>query len=165
MSLKAKIEAVIYASEEPVTLAQLAGLLGHEAQAELDHLDSAQHALALDEAASDEDELNSEVLANAPESQAEAEHAEALKRHLHDAAAEEAAHARAVRLRTAAATAAMSSADSVEPFLAIFKGAPTTEEQGSEPPAEAQPEEKDEKKIAREAKEKERRLRDYFRTI
>ena len=67
MSLKAKIEAVIYASEEPVTLAQLAGLLGHEAQAELDHLDSAQHALALEEAAPDEDELNSEVLANAPE--------------------------------------------------------------------------------------------------
>ena len=167
MSLKAKIEAVIYASEEPVTLAQLAGLLGHEAQAELDHLDSAQHALALEEAASDEDELNSEVFADAPEtySQAEAEHAEALKRHLHDAAAEEAAHARAVRLRTAAATAAMSSADSVEPFLAIFEGAPPPAEQGSEPPAEVQPEEKDEKKIAREAKEKERRLRDYFRTI
>jgi segregation and condensation protein B len=38
MSLKAKIEAVIYASEEPVTLAQLVGLLGGEAQAELDAL-------------------------------------------------------------------------------------------------------------------------------
>ena len=49
MSLKAKIEAVIYASEEPVTLVQLAGLLGHEAQAELDHLDSTQQALALEE--------------------------------------------------------------------------------------------------------------------
>jgi segregation and condensation protein B len=167
MSLKAKIEAVIYASEEPVTLAQLAGLLGHEAQSELDHLDSAQQALALDEAASDEDELNSEVLSNAPdhESQAEAEHAESLKRHLHDAAAEEAAHARSVRLRTAAATAAMSSADAVEPILAIFEGAPATAEQGSEAPAEAPPEETDEKKIARQAKEKERRLRDYFRTI
>jgi segregation and condensation protein B len=177
MSLKAKIEAVIYASEEPVTLAQLTGLLGHEAQAELDHLDSAQHALALDDAASDEaaseesvadeDELNSEVLTNAPETQtkAEAEHTEALQRHLHDAAAEEAAHARSVRLRTAAATAAMSSADSVEPFLAIFEGEPATAERGSEGPAEAAPEEKDEKKIAREAKEKERRLRDYFRTM
>ena len=65
MSLKAKIEAVIYASEEPVTLAQLAGLLGHEAQAELDHLAAAQHALSLEESASDEDELNSEVLAGA----------------------------------------------------------------------------------------------------
>jgi segregation and condensation protein B len=167
MSLKAKIEAVIYASEEPVTLAQLAGLLGQEAQAELDHLDSAQHALALDEAAADEDELNSEVLANAPEteSQVEAEHAEALKRHLHDAAAEEAHHAVEVRLRTAAATAAMSSADSVEPYMAVFGVIPPTTEQGSEAPVEAQPEEKDEKKIAREAKEKDRRLRDYFRTI
>ena len=38
MSLKAKIEAVIYASEEPVTLVDLAGLLGHAAQAELDAL-------------------------------------------------------------------------------------------------------------------------------
>jgi segregation and condensation protein B len=167
MSLKAKIEAVIYASEEPVTLAQLTGLLGHEAQSELDHLDSAQHALSLEQAASDQDELNSEVLDNAPdrESQFEAEHAEALKRHLHDAAAEEAHHAREVRLRTAAATAAMSSADSVEPFLAIFEGATATAEQGSEAPAATLPEEKDEKKVAREAKEKERRLRDYFRTI
>jgi segregation and condensation protein B len=165
MSLKAKIEAVIYASEEPVTLAQLAGLLGHEAQAELDHLDAAQHALALEETDSDEDELNSEVLSDAPATETEAEHAEALKRHLHDAAAEEAAHARSARLRTAAATAAMSSADSVEPFLAVFgvDGDPT--EQGSEAPAQAASEEKDEKKIAREAKEKERRLRDYFRTI
>jgi segregation and condensation protein B len=181
MSLKAKIEAVIYASEEPVTLAQLAGLLGHEAQAELDHLDAAQHALALEEAASDEDELNNEILSDTPESQfesqTEAQHAEALQRHLHDAAAEEAAHSRAVRLRTAAATAAMSSADSVEPFLAAFgvegvegvervEGVdPAIAEQGSEVPTAAVSEEKDEKKIAREAKEKERRLRDYFRTI
>jgi len=165
MSLKAKIEAVIYASEEPVTLAQLAGLLGHEAQAELDHHDAAQHALALEEAAADEDELNSEVLADAAERETEIQHAEALKRHLHDAAAEEAAHARAVRLRTAAATAAMSSADSVEPYLAIFEGELAAAQQESAAPAEARPEEKDEKKIAREAKEKERRLRDYFRTI
>jgi segregation and condensation protein B len=163
MSLKAKIEAVIYASEEPVTLAQLAGLLGHEAQAELDHLAAAQHALALDEAEPDEDDLNSEILSDTHESHTEAEHAEALKRHLHDAAAEEAAHARAVRLSTAAATAAMSSADSVEPFLAVFGAVPA--EEGNEAPVEAPPEEKDEKKIAREAKERERRLRDYFRTI
>jgi segregation and condensation protein B len=166
MSLKAKIEAVIYASEEPVTLAQLTGLLGHEAQAELDHLDASQRALTLEESESDQDELNSEVLAGASEpSETEAEHADALKRHLHDAAAEEAAHERAIRLRTAAATAAMSSADSVEPFLAVFGVDGTTTEQGSEAPAEAGPEEKDEKKIAREAKEKERRLRDYFHTI
>ena len=48
MSLKAKIEAVIYASEEPVTLAQLAGLLGQEAQAEMDGRYSAQQTLPLD---------------------------------------------------------------------------------------------------------------------
>ncbi len=55
MSLKAKIEAVIYASEEPVTLAQLVGLLGHEAQAELDRAVSAQQTLLLDEAATGAD--------------------------------------------------------------------------------------------------------------
>src|SRR5215469_1641430 len=147
MSLKAKIEAVIYASEEPVTLAQLMGLLGHEAQAELDHLDSTQQALSLEEATPDQDELNSEVLALDPEAQVEAEHAEALKRHLHDAAAEEAHHAREVRLRTAAATAAMSSADSVEPFLAIFEGSTAAAEQGTAAPAAVQPEGKDEKKL------------------
>jgi segregation and condensation protein B len=49
MSLKAKIEAVIYASEEPVTLAQLLGLLGDEAQAELDCAVSAQQTLSLNE--------------------------------------------------------------------------------------------------------------------
>ena len=59
----------------------------------------------------------------------------------------------------------MSSADSVEPYMAVFGVIPATAEQGSEAPAEAPSEEKDEKKIAREAKEKERRLRDYFRTI
>jgi segregation and condensation protein B len=48
MSLKAKIEAVIYASEEPVTLSQLTGLLGLEGQAELDRLDAAQQSLPLD---------------------------------------------------------------------------------------------------------------------
>jgi segregation and condensation protein B len=49
VSLKAKIEAVIYASEDPVTLAQLVGLLGHEAQAELDCDADTQQALSLNE--------------------------------------------------------------------------------------------------------------------
>jgi len=48
MSLKSKIEAVIYASEEPVTLAQLAGLLGEEAQAELDAFAAKQSELPLE---------------------------------------------------------------------------------------------------------------------
>jgi segregation and condensation protein B len=155
MSLKAKIEAVIYASEEPVTLAQLTGLLGHEAQVELDHLDSAQQALALE----------NESSANASES--EAEHAEALRRHLQDAAVEEAAHFRAERLAVAAATAAMTSGEleggelqpAAEPAIDL---APT--EQGSEAPA-APTEDKDEKRLAREAREKDRRLREYFRAL
>jgi segregation and condensation protein B len=49
MSLKAKIEAVIYASEEPVTLTQLVGLLGEEAQAELDREAADQRALLNEE--------------------------------------------------------------------------------------------------------------------
>jgi segregation and condensation protein B len=55
MSLKAKIEAVIYASEEPVTLAQLTGLLGEEGQAELDALAAQQHSLALEDEETDDD--------------------------------------------------------------------------------------------------------------
>jgi segregation and condensation protein B len=72
MSLKAKIEAVIYASEEPVTLAQLIGLLGDEAQLELDALNARQQSLALEdesapgaalpEPVEDADALNAEIL-------------------------------------------------------------------------------------------------------
>jgi len=73
MSLKSKIEAVIYASEEPVTLAQLTGLLGEEGQAELNALAANQPSLGLDlgeddlatltpEPDPDEDALNAEVL-------------------------------------------------------------------------------------------------------
>jgi len=71
MSLKAKIEAVIYASEEPVTLAQLVSLLSEEAQAELDALAARQESLPLD----DEDALNAEALESAPDSAAPAESA------------------------------------------------------------------------------------------
>jgi segregation and condensation protein B len=184
MSLKAKIEAVIYASEEPVTLAQLAGLLGHEAQAELDHLDSAQHRLELEEAAGeaaedeqaaasadpDEDALNSEVLDDGAAGETEARHAEALDRHLHEVAAMEAAHARAARERTAAAAAAMSSSDSLDApaggFVESAGDASSDTQQGSAGLVEAQPGVSgEEKRLAREAKEKERRLREYFRTI
>jgi len=63
MSLKAKIEAVIYASEEPVTLAQLVGLLGQEAQQELDRLAARQQHLHL---AGSEDAPESEPLESAP---------------------------------------------------------------------------------------------------
>ncbi len=145
MSLKAKIEAVIYASEEPVTLTQLIGLLGHEAQAELDHLTSAQRSLSLNETELDleaaaesdptlnpnseseptlnPDALNSEILADAPPQP-------------EDAPAESAA-----------------------------ASAETPAEQGSEvTPAEESSATRDDK-AARAEKEKARRLRDYFRSI
>jgi segregation and condensation protein B len=185
MSLKAKIEAVIYASEEPVTLAQLAGLLGHEAQAELDHLDAAQHSLALEEATGDptsvdQDSLNDEVLSTVPDdvdqaaaAEAEAAHAEALDRHLHEAAAQEAAHAKALREHSAADAAAMSSSDDLEAVAELeapaesaagheISQATDATEQGSKEAAGATVADKDEKKLARE---KDRRLREYFRSI
>jgi segregation and condensation protein B len=87
MSLKAKIEAVIYASEEPVTLAQLMGLLGHEAQAELDQIAQAQQVLALEsedeagfaseESGPDVDGLNGEILSEPEQAAKEAAPAEA----------------------------------------------------------------------------------------
>lgn len=48
MSLKSKIEAVIYASEEPVTLVQLVGLLAEEAMVEVEQLASLQSRLPLE---------------------------------------------------------------------------------------------------------------------
>ncbi len=72
MSLKAKVEAVIYASEEPVTLAQLMGLLGHEAQHELDRLAARQQTLHL--AVNEEADNSAEdVAASEPVEQAEAQ--------------------------------------------------------------------------------------------
>ena len=45
MSVKAKVEAIIYATEEPVTLSQLASLLRDAALAELRAEDEARLAL------------------------------------------------------------------------------------------------------------------------
>jgi segregation and condensation protein B len=131
MSLKAKIEAVIYASEEPVTLAQLVGLLGHEAQAELDQIEAAQQSLALDDASADPDILNNEVLDQ-------------------EEGAEE-----------SGASSPLSEVAATEPVPSDLSS-PEAAVQESEAKAEPAP---DEKKIAREAKEKERRLRDYFRAM
>jgi segregation and condensation protein B len=154
MSLKAKIEAVIYASEEPVTLTQLTGLLGHEAQAELDHLDSSQQTLALNE---------SEGQSEDPAA-AEAHRHEELEHALHAAAADEAARVKALHQHAVADAAAMRTSDSLDqPPEAVEATASAPEaEQGSEASAA------DDKKAPRESKEekeKARRLRDYFRTI
>jgi segregation and condensation protein B len=42
MGVRAKMEAVIYAAEEPVTLLQLAALFGEEAVAELSAVEDAR---------------------------------------------------------------------------------------------------------------------------
>ena len=112
MSLKAKIEAVIYASEEPVTLAQLIGLLGEEGQVELDALRSQQTTLALEDhahpegepEAGDPDALNSELFTPEPEEPAAVETdapepstADAEKKLAQEAAKESKASERALR--------------------------------------------------------------------
>ena len=144
MSLKAKIEAVIYASEEPVTLAQLVGLLGEEGQAELDAQRSQQTLLDLEEAAEpeapesgDPDALNAELLAAEPEPAPAGPATE-------EPATEEPA------------------ADEPAPDA---EAAPVAEPD----PAAAVVVDVDEKKLAREAaqeaKARERALRDHFRSL
>ncbi|MGI4855094.1 MAG: SMC-Scp complex subunit ScpB [Janthinobacterium lividum] len=80
MSLKSKIEAVIYASEEPVTLQQLVGLLAEEAGGELEAIASEQALLPLGE---EDTHLPTEPASSfehaASESQPEVVRAEALK--------------------------------------------------------------------------------------
>jgi segregation and condensation protein B len=127
MSLKAKIEAVIYASEEPVTLAQLVSLLSEEAQAELDAFAAQQESLPLEEEeaeiAADPEALNAETTGDTVKTAA---------------ATEEPA--------TQAAEAAAETAE-----------APAqTAEASAEPDAKAE---------AAASRARERRLRDYFRSL
>jgi segregation and condensation protein B len=126
--LKPKLEAVIYAAEEPVTLAQLIGLLGEEGQAELDALDAQQQSLAL------EDESAPGDPQPAPVEDADALNAEIL-------------------------STTESSTEADVPGLASETPVPT----------EPEPSAADEKKLAREAvaetKARERKLRDYFRSL
>jgi segregation and condensation protein B len=80
MSLKAKLEAVIYAAEEPVTLAQLAGVFAEEA---LEFKAEAAQAQAAESAAAESASLPFQSdslpdLAVAPDAIEEAEAAEAL---------------------------------------------------------------------------------------
>ncbi|HEX2916918.1 MAG TPA: SMC-Scp complex subunit ScpB [Edaphobacter sp.] len=152
MSLKAKIEAVIYASEEPVTLSQLMGLLGQEAQAELDRIGQAQQALAL-------------------------EAAEAVDAESSDAASEETGFKAA---EGEIQTDAEVPAQEASPAADVEDGPATSEEQAeirsevdtSEPlaaTAEAAAEidgaDQRSTREAKEEKERNRKLREYFRSI
>jgi len=100
MSLKAKMEAVIYASEEPVTLTQLISLLGEEAQAELDRIAETQQALALND--SNEDDASDTAaapVAEEAEPAAVSEASEPISGQDAAAAATKAEKARAQKLR------------------------------------------------------------------
>jgi segregation and condensation protein B len=163
MSLKAKIEAVIYASEEPVTLAQLTGLLGEEGHAELDALAAQQHSLAL----GDESALYSDTDSSQPEpvQDADALNAETINPIAVLEAESPAADATAAETPDAdtptSDTAASDTAASEIP-------APATPD--SDQPAPTPPEtELAEKKLARddaaETKAREHKLRDYFRCV
>jgi segregation and condensation protein B len=137
MSLKAKIEAVIYASEEPVTLAQLTGLLGEEGQTELDAIAAQQHSLALEDEELTADESASDSSATEP-----VEDADALNAEVTEDAPTETPEAEAAAVETA------------------------TPDEPAPAPVNA---ELAEKKLARDAaaevKARERKLRDYFRSL
>ncbi len=171
MSLKAKIEAVIYAAEEPVTLPQLVSLLGQEAQAELDHLAAAQRLLPLHGQAggaagaesiplpSEPELLNDEVLDI--EELLEAQELEVQERADQAAANEEADEAETTL--PAEQPAAESSVQApltsgLEPISAEPQNQPSQDQP-------AAPESRDEKHLAREAKERERTVREYFRRL
>ena len=128
MSLKAKMEAVIYASEEPVTLAQLVSLLGHEGQTELDRLEDRQGSLGL--------ETDAPVASDALVESADLDEAEAASAPDEAAGAAEAA---------------------AEPELTAEPGPEQSAATEATPPVDAA-----EKRLARE---RERRLREFFREI
>lgn len=90
MSLKSKIEAIIYASEEPVTLAQLTGVLGDEALAEIEEQRARQAELDLE---SDENAESDENLESEESSEAEVADDTASSEASEEAAIEEAAGA------------------------------------------------------------------------
>ena len=77
MSLKARIEAVIYAAEEPVTLAQLAALFGPEALEQKQAREEARAAEAAAIAEADAQEAEEVIAAPPPEHEPEESPAEA----------------------------------------------------------------------------------------
>ena len=175
MSLKAKIEAVIYAAEEPVTLVQLASLLGQEAQAELDALDAAQQSLRLEEGESSEPPTDTLADANDPE-MLNAEILEAVAEIEEEDAGAEADSAEARQEATTDAVEGQPESDSSgEAPAAISAEARAAEASGSEEP-EASPDAAEttsggsvdpadatlDKRVERD---RARRLREHFRSV
>jgi segregation and condensation protein B len=143
MSLKAKIEAVIYASEEPVTLAQLIGLLGEEGQFELDEFNAQQ--LSLDTSNEDQDALNAEVLDPSDIEISEADSAEAQPEQTETPIQVE-------------------EGGTEQDATTVSEEVPASEiPEAAAPPTE--PAAPDAKAVAAATKLKDRRLREYFRSL
>ncbi len=168
MSLKAKIEAVIYASEEPVTLPQLIGLLGHEAQAELERLQSAQQTLALDQA---ETASESEAFplihvvppSSAPDSDSNPDDIDAADVQAMIAETEQGFDPPSPPELVSETPLAL---PEIEQDSQQARPVAPTEVLADATPAPIVPvPEKDEKQLVREEKERARRLREYFRSI
>lgn len=174
MSLKAKIEAVIYASEEPVTLPQLIGLLGEEAQAELDALAAQQQQLALDEVeigpSNDADALNAEVIVISEEIELDETEGEASEE---EAVAEATEEAAAANEESAEEPSGPEEEQQPEPLTAAPDSSETVAAEASleptEGPASETAPESDPETAAKESaaaqKARDRALRLYFRAI
>ncbi|MEG9430850.1 SMC-Scp complex subunit ScpB [Terriglobus sp. ADX1] len=164
MSLKSKIEAVIYASEEPVTLAQLVGLLAGEAQDELDTLAADQATLPLDEGDVEvalSEEIGGEV------TPAEAiEVSEAVETAPEDEAApsEEIVAAEEAPVSPSEQTAEESAdtTPSEEPSSEVSAEAAPSDEQASEAAASAEVSSEEDKRIQRD---REKAVREHIRRV
>lgn len=152
MSLSAKIEAVIYASEEPVTLPQLVSLLGVEAQAELNAHDALQGSLLPLKAAASPDGGVDEG-SDADGLDPEALNAETLGSSEWEADANTAAEPAASPLDRSTAAVELSASE------------PSPVEAETQPVAAPTTEAIEQAQAKREARERERRLREYFRSL
>ena len=163
MSLKAKIEAVIYASEEPVTLAQLTGLLGEEAQAELDAIAAQQQSLVLEDGINDADALNAEVIVSSDDSDEDEEAIEEAQAEAGEAPVdEEATPVDHEATPAPEADAPEPTAEEAAPAEALIEEPAPAETVAEEPASAPEP---DARALAAQARARERKLREYFQQL
>ena len=159
MSLKSKIEAVIYASEEPVTLQQLVGLLAGEAQSELDELAAEQASLPLEQEQGSEAGGTDRLVVEAG---------------THEPDELDTAVAEALELGEAAEAGAEITADAVPDVVEAQAEAATDGEQVETAPEGAEPDAVDATPVAvepnpeeekRQQRERDRAVRDHIRRV
>ena len=169
MSLKAKIEAVIYAAEEPVTLQQLASLLGQEAQAELDDLAAAQQRLPLHDEGGEREAESAKVPERLKYDDLN-DGGLGLRELLDGVATDDPSPATRQESGPAVENGGASEpgADRIAASLGDEEP-PSSGEAPLEPqraePSPSEPARKDERQVAREAKDRDRTVREYFRRL